>query len=54
MAAMATMYFHIAQTGILLRLFSHLGGPREQFGAHEKLSLESSSRSNQMPWYKGF
>ena len=39
--AMATMHFYIAQTGLFLGniLFSHLGGPREHFGTHEKLSL---------------
>ena len=45
MAAMATMYFHIAQTDVqvyVLDFISHFGGPREQFGANEKLSLESS------------
>ena len=40
--AMATMHFYIlAKTGLFLGniLFSHLGGPRKQFGTHEKLSL---------------
>ena len=36
--AMATMYFHIAQTGLFLgNIFvSHSGDPREQFGSKEK------------------
>ena len=38
--AMATMHFHIAQTRLFIgNLFSHLGGPREQFGSNLKLSL---------------
>ena len=39
--AMATMHFHIlAQARLFLGdIFSHLGGPRLQFGTHEKLSL---------------
>ena len=37
---MATMNFHIAQTGLFLGniFFSHSGDPREQFSTHEKLS----------------
>ena len=40
MGCMATMHFHIAQTGLFVGiLFSHLGGPRERFGTKSKLSL---------------
>ena len=37
--AMATMYFHIAQTNLFLekQFFSHLGYPWEQCGTNEKL-----------------
>ena len=37
--AMTTMHFQIAQTDLFLRniISWHLGGPREQFGIHEKL-----------------
>ena len=35
-----TMQFHIAQTKLFEDTFvSHPGGPNEQFGTHEKLSL---------------
>ena len=38
--AMATMHFHIDQTGSRMgKFFSHSGGPREQFGTNSKLSL---------------
>ena len=37
---MATMHFHIAQTGLFMaNLFSHSGGPRKQFGTNSKLYL---------------
>ena len=39
--AMTTMHCLIAQTDLFfinIIFFLHLGGPREQFGAHEKLS----------------
>ena len=37
--AMATMHFHIAQTGLFLgNVFSHSRDPREQFSTREKLS----------------
>ena len=37
---MATMHFHIAQTGLFLGvLFSHIRGPREKFGANLKIVL---------------
>ena len=37
--AMVTMNFHIAQNGLSMVIFSHLGGPSEQFGTNSKLSL---------------
>ena len=38
--AMATMHFYMAQTGVFRNIISsHLGGPRERFGTHEKLSF---------------
>ena len=37
--AMETEKSHMTQMGVFLRtFFSHLVGPREQFGTHEKLS----------------
>ena len=37
---MATMHFHIAQTGLFLGKFCFaFRDPREQFSTHEKLSL---------------
>ena len=37
--AMETVRFHIAQMSFFLRIFfTHLVGPNEQFGTHEKLS----------------
>ena len=49
--AMETMHFHIAQTIFFFFFFffednfvSHLGGPNEQFGTHEKLSWEGGAR----------
>ena len=37
---MATMHFHIAQTGLFMGIFcSHFERPREQFGTNSKLSL---------------
>ena len=37
--AMATVYFHLAQTGLFMFFFSHSGGPRKRFGTNSKLSL---------------
>ena len=35
--AMATMHFHMVQTGLYIRIFfSHSGCPREQFGTDSK------------------
>ena len=35
---MATMHFHIAQTGLVVEIYYfNLEGPREQFGNHKKL-----------------
>ena len=35
--------FHVAQYEIFLKdIFSHLVGPSEQFGTHEKLSLRGA------------
>ena len=39
--AMATMHFHIAQTCFLGIVLHSGGGPREQFGTNENLSLYS-------------
>ena len=46
--AMAAMHFHVlAQTVLILgNIFSHLGGPREQFCTHEKLALGMQGRLN--------
>ena len=46
--AMATMHWHLlAQTGLFIgNIFSHLGGPMEQFGTHEKLALGMQGRLN--------
>ena len=39
LVVMATMRFHIAQTGLFLgNILMHLGGSRKQFGANEKMS----------------
>ena len=39
LVVMATMHFHIAQTGLFWEtFFMHLGGSRKQFGTNEKLS----------------
>ena len=39
-AAMATMHFHIAQSGLLMGIsFLHSEGPREKTGTNSKLSL---------------
>ena len=39
LVVMATMHFHIAQTGLFLgNIFMDLGGSRKQFGTDEKLS----------------
>ena len=32
--AVASMHFHIAQTGLFMGIFSHSGDPREQFGTN--------------------
>ena len=47
-AAMATMHCHLlAQTALFIgNIFSHLGGPREQFGTHEKLALGMQGELN--------
>ena len=38
--AVATMHFHMAQTGLLMgNCLSHSGGLSEQFGTNSKLSL---------------
>ena len=40
--AVATMHFHIAQTGLFMGKFMpNSGGPREQFGTNSKLSVGS-------------
>ena len=36
--AMATMHFHIAQTGLFMGIFA-FRGPSEQFGTNSKLSF---------------
>ena len=44
LVAMETMHFHIAKIILFSRtIFSHVWGPNEQFGTHEKLS-----------WVRGF
>ena len=41
---MATMHFHIAQTGLFSGTFSsHLGVAREQFATHEKPGVQGKS-----------
>ena len=36
---MATIHFHIAQTGLFFRIFfSYLGGPKKQFGTNKNCS----------------
>ena len=49
--ANATMHFHIlARTvSFLGNFFLHDGGPRKQFGTHEKMSLEVQVRLNKIP-----
>ena len=43
--AMETVGFHTAQMIFFLRIFfSHLVGPSEQFGTHEKLSWGGGGR----------
>ena len=37
--AMATMHFHIAQTGLFMSFFRIPGGTRKQFVTNSKLSL---------------
>ena len=54
--AMETMHFHIAQTNVFFEdnFVSHLGGPNEQFGTHEKLSRGGGGvqcRLNYTPGY---
>ena len=36
---MATMHFHVAQTGLFMGIFLDSGGPRKEFGNNLKLSL---------------
>ena len=46
--AMETVRFHIAQMSFSLSIFfvSHLVGPNEQFGTHDKLSWGVQGRLN--------
>ena len=39
LAAMATMHFHIAQTGLFMGFFLDSRGPRKQFSTNSKWSL---------------
>ena len=43
--AMETMHFHIAKRSLFsMAIFPHIGGPNEQFGTNEKLSLARGAR----------